>query len=31
MFENPFQDPLKASGVDLFNGGSIEELQQFQE
>ena len=26
-----FEDPLKASGVDLSNGGGLEELQQFQD
>ena len=27
----PVEDLLKASGVDLFNGGGLEELQQFQD
>jgi hypothetical protein len=27
----PVQDLLKASGVDLSNGGGVEELEQFQQ
>jgi len=27
----PVEDLLKASGVDLYNGGGLEELQQFQD
>jgi hypothetical protein len=30
MFEKPVE-LLQASGVDLSNGGGLEELQQFQE
>jgi hypothetical protein len=29
--QKPVEDPLEASGVDLFNGGGLEELQRFQE
>jgi hypothetical protein len=29
--KNPVEDHLKASGVDLSNGGGFHELRQFQE
>jgi hypothetical protein len=29
--ENPVEELLKASGVDLSDGGSLEELAQFQD
>jgi hypothetical protein len=29
--KKPFEGLLKASGVDLSNGGGLEELEQFQE
>jgi hypothetical protein len=29
--KNPVEDFLKASGVDLSNGGGLEELRQFQQ
>ena len=29
--KKPVEDLLKASGVDLTNGGGFEELEQFQE
>jgi len=29
--KKPVEDLLKASGVDMSNGGSFEELRQFQE
>jgi hypothetical protein len=29
--QKPVEDLLKASGVDLTNGGGLEELRQFQE
>ena len=31
MYKKPVEDLLKASGVDLSNGGSLQELAQFQE
>jgi hypothetical protein len=30
-FEKPVEEILQASGVDLTNGGGLEELQQFQQ
>jgi len=29
--KNPIEDLLKASGADLYNGGGLEELEQFQD
>jgi hypothetical protein len=29
--QNPVEELLKASGVDLSNGGGLEGLEQFQE
>ena len=31
MYKKPVEDLLKASGVDLSNGGGFEELEQLQE
>jgi hypothetical protein len=30
-FQKPVEELLKASGIDLSDGGGLEELQQFQE
>jgi hypothetical protein len=31
VLKKPVEEILKASGVDLTNGGGLEELQQFQQ